>query len=175
MKILKELLELIVAIAKAWPYLLGGLLFIVSVIVELSTGLASVTIQISLSLPVVIIIIALASYPIAKFIEWLIKGKRIEPFIFDGLLWKPSRLSFMYPTPICPHQGCGCRVYYKTDSSVSLRPIHGTPHWQAHNGYIHIYECPQHGRLSVSNIDIDELRKKAKIFHTSQFFTKQRN
>lgn len=167
MKKLKEFLDLIVSFAKAWRYLLGFLILITSIVTGFATDIAKITIQLKVPLLAMILVISLALYPIAKFFEWLLKKKSVKLFSFSGLMWKPAYLSFFYPTPICPHSGCDCQVYYKTDSSISVKPISGTIHFQARNEYLNFYECPKHGRLNVPNIDFNELREKAKIFQKS--------
>ena len=151
MRKLKELLDLIVSLAQAWHYLIWGLLLISSITAGLAINMTSVKVQFTLSLLEIIALVALASYPIAKFVEWLINRNPAAPFSLNGLLWKPARFNFGDPTLICPQQGCGCPVHYKPKLLVSLQPISGTIHLQQSNDYDHIYECPQHGRLNVPN------------------------
>lgn len=164
MKKLKEFLDLIVSFAKAWPYLLGFLLLVTSIVAGFATDVAKITIQLKVPLLIMILVFSLALYPIAKFFEWALKKKSVKLFSFSGLMWKPAYFSFFYPTPMCPHAGCSRQVYYKTESSISVKPMSGPITYQAINKYLNIYECPEHGRLNVPDIDIYELREKAKLF-----------
>jgi len=162
MKRIKDFLELIVALAKAWPYLLLALSYLLAVI-AFAVRFSSQLVAFSVPRLLFITVIALALYPIAKFIEALLKSKEQKPFLYKGLLWKLRRFSFQYPTPLCPHEDCGREVFLKSIPTVSVTPISG-PFLQANSNYNHIYECPIHGVLSdVPNASIQELREKARL------------
>jgi len=164
MKKLKEFLDLIVSFAKAWRYLLGFLILITSIVAGFATDIAKITVQLKVPLLIMILVTSLALYPIAKFFEWALKKRTVKLFPYNGLMWKPARFSFFYPTPMCPREGCGRQVYYKTEPTISVKPMSGPISFQAMNTYLNIYECPEHGRLNIPDIDINELREKAKLF-----------
>lgn len=162
MKRIKDFLDLIVTVVKAWPYLLVGLTFVLSIVAWLA-GFGSTMVQFALPLPLVLVFIALAIYPIAKTIVWFLRKRSLQVFPFNGLLWKPSRFRFRYPTPICPEKDCGCEVFCKVEQSNFLRPVQpGIVKQQAKDHFS--YECPVHGVLhNVPDIDILELQMKARL------------
>jgi hypothetical protein len=161
MKRSKDFLDLLGSFVKAWPILVLILAILISLVLEL-TNIVKITIQLSIPLPALITAIALILYPILKFIQWLV-SKPSKSFRYAGLLWEPSKLSFRYPTPICPRKNCGCVIGCKAVSSISVE-TNTFPLIQTHDSYRFIFECPIHGVISdVPNEDIAELQKKAKI------------
>ncbi len=161
MKRLKEFLELLVAFVKAWPVFISTFLLLLSLIISVSK-LASISIRLSLPLPLIIAVAAFVFYPVGKFIQWLLR-KPSKPFMYSGLLWKPSKLSFRYPTPICPRDGCGCGIIPKVDQAVDVKPISG-PFLQPRVTYQYTFECPIHGVISgAPSEDIVLLQKKARM------------
>lgn len=172
MRKLKEFLELIVAFARAAPYLFGFIFVSFTVAAGLSARIQSVTIHFDLPLLYVILFVSLSLYPIAKLAEWIINRNSLPPFDYAGLLWKPSLLGFGYPTPICPFPNCGCRVHYKVKQLSVIDASSDDPRSPKSAIYVqnyvddHIYECPRHNRLSISNISISELKTKAKYLQS---------
>ncbi len=160
-KRIKEFLELIVSFGKAWPYLLLALGYLLS-IYAFAVKFSSTIVQFSVPRFLLITVITLALYPIAKLIEVLIKSKKQRPFLYKGLLWEPTFLDFGYPTPTCPHEDCGRKIFLKTVPSISVQPISGA-FLQASPDYNYIYKCPIHGVLDVPNLSIRELQEKAKL------------
>jgi len=167
MKRIKDFLDLIVTVVKAWPYLLVGLTVVFSIVVWLA-GFGATMVQFAMPLPLVVVFIALAIYPIVKTIEWLLRKKSLQVFPFNGLLWKPSRFRFKYPAPICPEKDCGCEVFCKVEQSISIRPVQpGIFEPQAKDHFA--YECPVHGVLhDVPDISIRELQIKARLVQSRQ-------
>jgi hypothetical protein len=161
MKRLKEFLELLIALVKAWPILVSGLLLLFSLVISLSR-LAKISYQLSIPLPVFIAVAAFIFYPIGKTVQWLM-SKPMKPFNYAGLKWKPSKLSFRYPTPLCPYEGCGYEIIAKADPAVNVERIAG-PFIQASGNYHYTFECPIHGVINgTPNEEIVQLQKKARI------------
>jgi hypothetical protein len=166
MKRMKDFLDFLGSLVKAWPALvvIAGLLVSVALA---PTQIASTVVSLSIPLPLFIAIAALALYPIAKLVQRLFEHRKQEPFSYSGLLWKPALLGFRYPRPVCPRQDYGCEV-----SSRSLTPqqeprISG-PFMTIETQYAYAYECPIHGQLSVSNEPIEELQRKARQVQQQQ-------
>ena len=156
---IKSIVEVIKAV---WPILV----FIVPIVIAIICGIVGVgstPVQVTLPLSVVIAFLALAFYPIAKAVQWLLNKKSAKIFEYGGLLWMPARLRFDNPRPICPEKDCGCEIVVHTESSLSLQPVRFgivTPQHDKH----YTYECPIHGTLSnVPDISPDDLVMKAKI------------
>lgn len=168
MKRLKEFFDLIVALAKAWPYVSGFIILIFTVMAGLAAKIQLITIQVKMPLLLVILFISFSLYPIAKLIEWIISKNIKGSFEYDGLLWKPTWFGFGNPTPICPVLDCGCEIHYKIEQSPSVQGDYSiSPFFFQKTVYSYIYECPRHNKIDVSNIDIVELKSKAKLFQNS--------
>jgi hypothetical protein len=164
MKRLKEFLDFLITLRQAWPILVWALLLLLSLVLGL-TNAANKTIQFSIPLPLLVAAIAFAIYPILKFIQWL-ASKPMKPFENSGLLWKPSKLSFHYPKPLCPKEGCGCEIIVKVVPSVNIGHAAATnlPILTAHTKYSYTFECPIHGVISgVPDEDIEVLQHKARM------------
>jgi hypothetical protein len=164
MRKLKELFDLIFSIGRAWQYILPIAFVIGTAVYTFVHGTASATIQFRIPFLLFITIILLALYPPAKFLEWAFKKNAPRPFQFFNLLWKPSRWSFIYPSPICPEPGCGYQVIYRIEPRIFMEPVGDGYHKQAITRELHIYECFKHGKLNVPDISIRELRENARIF-----------
>ena len=157
MKVLKQLLELLHTLVKAWPslvlivgWLISGALWIMKV--------GQTTIDFTLPLSIVIVIVTLALYPITKFMQSLFQR---HPFDYSGLRWKPSLLG--YPRPICPIQGCGQRVFSKAVVPPPVQVVRPNDWGRVQMTTSYQYECPTHGKLSgVPDWSLDELLRKAK-------------
>lgn len=159
MKTFKDFLDFVNALVRAWPIMISALALLISIIVGLSS-VGTIIFQLSVPLPLLIAASALMLYPIAKVLQWLTR-RTIKPFKYAGLLWKPSRLSFRYPIPLCPRDGCGCEIIFKAVPSVNIETLSG-PFLQARSSYRFTYECPIHGILSgVPDSEIAELQRKA--------------
>jgi hypothetical protein len=162
MKRLKEFLDLLVSISKAWPIILSVLLAILAVITRFSE-FAGQNIVLSLPLWAILLIFALAIYPIGKIIQFIASHKKTPLKRLSGLLWKST--VFGYPIAVCPREGCGCEVICKEISPPSFHVITGINDLrQASFEYSYEYECPVHGMLSgVPNESMGLLQKKAKL------------
>jgi hypothetical protein len=99
MKRMKDFLDFLGSLVKAWPALvvIAGLLVSVALA---PTQIASTVVSLSIPLPLFIAIAALALYPIAKLVQRLFEHRKQEPFSYSGLLWKPALLGFRYPRPV---------------------------------------------------------------------------
>jgi hypothetical protein len=162
MQLLKQLLDFLNSLVKAWPSLviiIGG----VSSAVLWLMQVGQTTVAFSLPLSVVVIILTLALYPITKVVQSIVQRSSFE---YSGLLWKPSFLG--YPCPVCPIQGCGQRVFAKVIQPPPVQVVRPNDWGKVQMTMHYQYECPLHGKIdSVPNWPIDELRKKAKSIQRS--------
>ena len=159
----KEFLEFLLTLARTWKLIVPGLVLTLSVAVLLARN-AYRQINLSLPAPLVVAVAALATYPLAKAIEWGFSKRRPEPFSYAGLVWVPSRLTFRDPTPACPRANCGrpviCRVspppaFHLVASRSDFENVRTRPSFA--------YECPIHGALSgVPDEDLGLLAHQAK-------------
>lgn len=164
---LTELLNLFVAVIKArWVFIffIGSIL---SVLISLKEWLL-LSIELQIPLTYIIVIGVLAAYPVLNLLRWLLFRSQKTPIEFRGLLWKPSRLRFRYPTPICPH--CEGTIIFRVQRksihfAQSIRDFQNIQEDMNRN----IYECPDHGVLLVPNEDIEYLQRlaQAKINNNS--------
>ncbi len=160
-KRLTEWLNLITAAGRALPYVIAAGAFIGVLLKWLAGTLWAVSVQLPLLL--VIAIVSLAVYPLAKLLEWVVKKDAAVPFEYSGVLWRPSRLSFHYPTALCPVRGCERELFHTSERKPSLEPI--SPHgWDLYAKVATIYylECPEHGRVWQGDSDLNELQAKAR-------------
>jgi len=159
MKRITDFLNLLVSIAKARWILLLGFATVLSILVWLRNKLFLV-VEIRLPIIAIISFVVLGSYPVAKLFEWLLARKPISPVQYRGLLWKPSRLRFRYPTPLCPR--CKCKIIFRVERKSmylvqSIRDIENAQDKMIQ----YIYECPNHGILPVPNEPVDYLQELA--------------
>jgi hypothetical protein len=160
----KRILDLLGSLVRAWPLLvsiLGGLAAILLWVARV--GQSEVTVAIPLSL--VVGISALAIYPFAKAIQSIFQSIGRHPFPYAGLLWTRPFLSFRYPQPICPKEGCGHEVVHRivpppsiqvTSTAAGIRNLK--------TQFTYEYECPIHGKLAAApDLPIEELQLKARI------------
>lgn len=138
-----------------------GKLFTFLVVIVVGLGLTKVGSKIidipPLPLWVVGIVVILSSYPVAKFIEWLITRRKIQPPIeYGGLLWIDEDEKLI---PVCPQ--CHCDVIYNENSTQVEVPRRGSLfRTSTENQYSYIYECPNHGKLEVVNDALYSLRQQ---------------
>jgi hypothetical protein len=166
MKTLKQVLDFIRSLFKAWPYLVIIIGWLVSAILWfIKVGQTEIVLSIPLSL--LLIIVTLALYPVAKFIQVIVQKVKRSPFIFSGLLWKSSFIG--YPRPLCPDQGCGQKVFYKIVQPPPVQVVHPNDWGRVNLRESYVYECPVHGKIdSVPNWPINELKEKAKAVQQKQ-------
>ncbi len=164
MKLIKNVLEFIITLIKAWKVVLPVLVFVVAEIVAIMK-FSNQNIQFLLPVWATVIIFFLALYPICKFVEFIIGIRTKEKFPLNGLLWKPSPFSFRYPEPLCPKKDCGREVICKIIPPKPFALVQSVSDFENVNYQNqYIYECPIHGRISaVPNEDIRILQKKAKL------------
>jgi hypothetical protein len=162
MKTLKQILDLLGSLLKAWPLLITILGVIVSVILWIfKIGQTPVFFSIPLSLAVVIA--GLCMYPVLLVLRFIVVRIRKPSFQYQGLLWKPSLFSFRYPQPLCPINGCGHEIFIKKIPPSPIQVTRGLTGLRITSTYE--YECVIHGKLqSVPDISIEELQIKAKLF-----------
>ena len=164
MKQIKELLDFLITLVNAWKVVLPILLLVLSaVIAVLKFGTQNITI--TLPAWIFLIFIALALYPFGKFVEYAIKRKESPQFKLYGLIWKAPFISFLYPKPLCPHDGCGREVVCK---EIPPQPMQVVTSLADFNNikyeYRYFYECPIHGKINgVPSEDISFLQHKAKL------------
>jgi hypothetical protein len=164
MKLLKSVLDFFGAVVKAWPILALILGAVVSLIIGL-TKIAKTVVPINIPLPLLILAGAFISYPFLKFIQWLVT-RPMQPFHYAGLLWKPSKLTFLHPKPLCPREGCGCEIrgILTTSADIVEKPKLSSPFIKVTAGNHYRYECPKHGVLSgVPDEPISYLQDKAHL------------
>jgi hypothetical protein len=164
MKRIKDFLDFLDTLFSAWKIILPIIVFGFSVILAVSK-IGNQNISLNLPVWAIIAVAALALYPPAKLIEYLVRERKTPKIELYGLLWKPNSLSFLTPKPLCPHDDCGrsviCKIIppnpFKVVSSIS--EINNT---KFENRYI--YECPIHGKISnVPNEEISLLQEKVKM------------
>jgi len=157
MKFLKQLLDLLHSIVKAWPsliliagWLISGILWLVRI--------GQTTIDFTLPLSIVIVIVTLVLYSITKVAQSLFQQ---HPFEYSGLRWRPSLLGHVHP--ICPIQDCGQKVFPKAVAPPPVQVVRPSDWGKVQMTTSYQYECPTHGRIDgVPNWPPDELRSKAK-------------
>ena len=162
MKRLKEFLDLLVSLSKAWPIIVSALLAVLAVIIRFSE-LAGQSIVLSLPLWAIFLISALAIYPIGRGIQFIASRKKAPLKQLSGLLWKTP--VFGSPIAICPREGCGCEVICKEIPPPSFHVVTGINDLRkASFEYSYQYECPVHGTLSgTPNEPMGLLQRKAKL------------
>ena len=157
MKKITELLNLLVSIVKARWIFLSAFTAVISALIWLRDKLFLV-IEIKIPVIAIISIFILALYPIAKLIEWIFFRNQIPLVEFRGLLWKPSRFRFRYPSPVCPK--CECKIIYRIERKSMILAQSISDFNNAQDKMIkHVYECPNHGVLSVQNVPVDYLQE----------------
>ncbi|HEX8990246.1 MAG TPA: hypothetical protein VF784_01085 [Anaerolineales bacterium] len=166
-KRLTEWLNLITAAGQALPYVIAAGAFIGVVLKWLAGTLWAASVQLRFPLLLVIAIVSLAIYPLAKLLEWVVKKDAAAPFEYSGVLWRPSRLSFRYPTALCLQPSCGRELFHKSESKQSVEQ--GQHGWDYYPKLTttHFLECPEHGRVWQGDSDLDELRAKARSMQKS--------
>ena len=164
MKRIREFLDLLVSISKAWPIIVSALLVILATITRFSK-VAGKSIVLSLPLWGLILIVALATYPLGKLVQYVVLRRKIPFKRLNGLLWKFSILAFGFPTAICPHDECGREVICKEIPPPPFQIVSGMNDLRnASFEYSYQYECPVHGVLGgVPNEPIGLLRRKARL------------
>ena len=162
MKKLKELLDLLVSMAKAWPIIIAVLLVIVAAITRFSK-FASQSITLSLPIWALILIAALAIYLLGKLFQFIASRRKGPLKQLNGLLCKTP--VFGSPIAVCPRKGCGCEVICMEIPPPPLKYVATVNDLQkARFEYSYEYECPVHGVLNgIPNEHINLLRKKAKL------------
>ncbi|MCP4140841.1 MAG: hypothetical protein GY755_11220 [Chloroflexi bacterium] len=165
-KRISEFLDLLVSVVKARWILLIFFGAILSALLWIRNKLFFM-IEIQIPIIATVFIGLLVLYPAAKFLEWLLDKKQNLPIPYEGLLWRPSRLRFRYPTALCPH--CECEVLFQEERNSmfivqSRQDFENIPDKMAQ----YIYQCPTHGVLPVSNKHLSQLQELAKILINSQ-------
>ena len=163
MKRIKIVLDFIISLVAVWKIVIPVLAVLISVVVLIGKSGLKI-IAFSLPVWVVFILLILASYPIIKFIEHIIRHRKRQPIALYGLLWKPMFFNFRYPQPTCPHDNCECEVICKEIPPQSYQVVSSMMELKnARFEYRYVYECPIHGALPrVPNEDISLLQYKAK-------------
>jgi hypothetical protein len=161
MKTLKQILDLLGSLLKAWPLLITILgVFVSAILWIFKVGQTSV--QFSIPLSLILVIVGLCMYPVLLFLRFIVVRMRKPSFLYQGLLWKPSLLFFKYPQPLCPINGCGHKIFIKMIPPPPIQVTRGLTGLRITNTYE--YECVIHGRLqSVPDMPIEELQIKAKL------------
>lgn len=161
-KRLTDWLNLIAAAGRALPYVIAVGAFIGIVLKWLAGTLWAVSVQLQLPLVVLIAVVSLTVYPLAKLLEWVVKKDAVAAFEYSNVLWRPSRLSFRYPTALCPKSGCGLKLFHKSESKPSVEQ--GRLGWDYHAKLTttHFLECAKHGIVWQGDRGLDELQAKAR-------------
>jgi hypothetical protein len=164
MKRIKEILEFLkslldfLASLKVW---LPAIITVILSIVGYLSGIANINVKFNMPLLLVITIIILSLYPILKFLEYLLKPRKLFPY--NGLLWKAAKISFINPVPLCPKDNCGCQIVFKAQPPPPIQLIGVGNNNRIETDYKYVYECPIHGPINVPNIHISELVEKARL------------
>lgn len=159
MKKFTDFFSFVAALFKARWLFIFIVSFILSSIIKLR-GIIFEKVDLDLSLAWVVVIFTFSSYPILKFIEWISNRKEIKLIDYGGLLWKPSRLRFRYPSPRCPFCKGKIVVSEVRKSMVVTMSIQDIENLDD-KMFQYTYECPNHGVLSVPNKPVSYLQRLA--------------
>ncbi len=161
MKRIKQILEFLGSLRKAWPILITAVSIIISAILWILEA-GRTPVKLSLPLFLVVALMGLCLYPILAILHATIARLRKPPFEYQGLLWRRSFFFFRYPQPLCPIEGCGRDIFIKEIRPPSIQIISGSVGPNLTSTYE--YECALHGQLqSVPNMSIEELQIKARL------------
>ncbi len=167
------ILNLALSIVKSRWILFSLFTFFVSSAILLWDRLFTKT---TVELPVIVFIVigVVFLYAPLKALDWIIRKRKVGTFHYNGLQWRPSRLKFRLPQPICPH--CGSKIMCKVERNPIIFVNSENDAKRAGDSiYKHICECPQHGILDVPNEPIEYIQELARKYHENQQVAKQYN